>query len=229
MRLYPRSVHLCSYLALTAAIFFAGSAQAQLLIHSQESNTRTGVALNAAVSFSEIEYDGDRGSEGDVERSIIGLGLTLPLSSIVELYGEFGYIAEADLQETRGDGDGFLVGGGLRGTLLRRDRLSLLGRGGFRFITEDYGSGLDADIGEVDLGLTARFAANRDLGLYGGLDFIPYSDGELDTGAGDVDFDRDKRIGLRFGADYKIQSVTLNGEFSLISEEALILRLTFPL
>ena len=123
----------------------------------------------------------------------------------------------------------FLLGAGLRGVVYKEGQVSIHPRGGFRLIMEEYGGGVESELVELELGIVARFAVDNRLAFYGGLDLIPLSEGEIDFGNRDTDIDRDDRLGLRLGAEFGFQRMSLNGELALVSEEAFILRLKFPL
>jgi hypothetical protein len=218
------------FVILASAVVLAPwPSAAQVLIDPHGQSSVSGPALNVALSFSEIEYDADRGVEGEVERTILGAALAFPLQSPLDMYAELGYIAEAELEGSRSDGDGVLFGGGLRGLVFRQNLLTLHARGGFRFIFEDYGSGTDGELAELELGLVGRYEVRPKLGLYGGIDLIPFSDGDLEVGNRKVDIERDDPIGLRFGAEYGFNGIVLNAELALISEEAFIFRVSFPI
>jgi hypothetical protein len=181
------------------------------------------------LSFSSIDYDQDRGGGNvSVDRTILGLAGALGLNRSMDAYGEIGYVVESELEDG-GDDDGFLLGGGVKGMLHQDGRFSLFGSAGVRFVTEEYGGGAEGEFFEVPLGLIARGQVRPDFGLYAGLDVIPYSDGELDFRRGSTDVDRDDPVGMRLGADYKLDRAIINAEFALISEEAFILRVGFPI
>lgn len=210
---------------------FATSASAQILVDHQTNAGSGGFLLTPALSFSEIEYDIDGGGEAEIERTLIGVALAYGLHPSFDIYGEAAYIAEAEFENARGDGEGLLVGAGFDGEFYRSGRLQLRWLGGIHLISEDYGSGTDGDLFEVLLGASARGQLTPEFGLYGGLDIVPVSEGEIDPRrGGDIDFDRDNRVGIRFGADYTFpNAIRLNGEVAAVSEEAFTLRLTLPL
>ncbi len=112
-----------TYSPLFCSFFFAlglitvQSAEAQLLINPQQQLNSSNLDLDIALSFSEIEYDADGVRDAEVERTIIGAGLSLPLNDTLNLYGELGYIAKAELSNTGDDGDGILFGSGVRSVL----------------------------------------------------------------------------------------------------------------
>lgn len=212
-------------LSLTIAL----PASAQVLVAPQVVAPEGRLDVDAVLSLSEIEYDFDRGGDGEVERSILGAALGYGLGPNLNLYGELGYILEAELEHSDDDGDGVLLGGGVRGQLYQQNKFTLNGFGGLRLIFEDYGDGADGELLEIPLGLLGRYAVHRDFGLYGGVDVVPISEGELDVPGGDRDFDRDNPLGLRFGVDFALEPVLLNAEVAVISEEAFTLRAVFPL
>lgn len=220
------AIYLISLFALGT---ISDSANAQVLIHPRPQADASGLDADIVLSLSEVDYDADRGHGGKVDRTILGGALSFPLAANLDLYGELGYIAEAELSNSNDDGDGVVVGGGVRALLFQQNQLSIYGRGGFRFIYEDYGHQTDGEIAEIELGGIVRYDLGGNLGVYGGLDAIPYSDGEIEVGNTKTDIERDDILGLRFGFDAKVQRVLLNAEIALISEEAFILRIGLPL
>ena len=209
-------------------IFITSTAQAQLLVDPHIKTNPDKFDLNIGLSFSEVEYDVDGGGDTSVDRRIIGVAGAYGLTGSTDLYGELGYIIEAE-PENGNDDDGFLLGLGVRGNLLVEDEVSVIGRAGLRAISESYGGGVDADIFELELGAVGRFDLNRDLSLYAGVDLFPFTEGEVDTGRSDVDFDRDDLLGLRFGADYRLEKLAFVAELALIGEEAFVLKVRLPM
>lgn len=204
-------------------------AKAQLLINPQQQLQSSSLDLQLALSFSEVEYDAGGVRDAEVERSILGAAVSLPLQENLDLYGELGYIAKAELSNSSDDGDGFLFGSGLRSVLYRQKQLSVHGRAGFRFIFEDYGNGVDGEEAEVELGAVARYDVGNQIGVYAGLELVPFSDGEFEFNDRTVDIDRDDILGFRLGLDAQIDELTLGAEVALLSEEAFMLRLGIPL
>jgi hypothetical protein len=210
-------------------IFFVSTVSAQQLTPTQRKNDEGMWTGSPLLSLSEIEYELDGGGDGEIERTILGGAFGFGLGPRLDLYIEGGYIVEAELENGSDDGDGFLIGSGIRGIIYKENHFEFFGKGGVRYITEDYGSSIDGDIFELELAGVARYAVRNKLGVYGGVDLIPYSDGEIEIGRGDADIERDDLIGLRFGVEGTVNSVILNAEVALVSEEALILRATFPM
>lgn len=203
-------------------------ASAQLLVPVQLDAPDRQFILSPVLSFVDIDYDLDSGGTVGVDRTILGVSGVYGMNRQVDFYGELGYIVESEL-ESGGDDDGFQLGGGVKGLFFERDQISLMGLAGVRFITESYGGGTDGQFFEVPLALVLRGKVNREFSVYGGIDVIPWSDGEIDGRGGDTDLDRDDPVGLRAGIDYKLEQVVLNAEFSLVSEESFLLRVGIPM
>ncbi len=215
-----------SLIALVLCLAFATQSQAQLLVEPFGEAGVGRLEASAVLSFGEIEYDSGVDS---IERTIVGVTGAYGIHSHMDLYGELGFIAKAELENSNDDDMGVLLGTGLRGVLYREGRFSFIGRGGLRFISEEYGNDTDGEIIDVDLGVTGRYNLNETVDLYGGVDFIPLSEGEIGTSAGDFDFERDNAVGFRVGGNFQLDRFTLNAELGRASEEGFIVRLGLPL
>ena len=225
MRFYYSSI-ISGVVILCMAVNIASAQQLTPTQHKNDEGKWTGSPL---LSLSEIEYEVDGGGDGEIERTILGGAFGYGLGPLLDLYIEGGYILEAELGSGSDDGDGFLLGSGVRGIIYSENHFEFFGKGGVRYISEDYGDSVDGDILDVELAGVARYALKNNLGVYGGVDLIPYSDGEIEIGRGDADIERDDILGLRIGVEGTVNSVILNAELALVSEEGLILRATFPM
>ncbi len=207
------------------------SASAQLIVTPHGDVRDQQIDLTVALSGSEIEYElEDSGGSADIDRTIVGIAAAFGLSPVLDLYGEFGYIVEAEVEGADGDDDGALLGAGVRGVMYKQDGLSVHGLAGVRFISEEYGDGVEGELFELPLSVVLSGKVDPNFQLYGGLDLVPISEGDVDfPGAGSADIERDDIIGVRFGGDYSWPSLTLNLEVALVSEESFTARLTFPL
>ena len=211
-------------------ILNASTASAQLIVDHQAKANQGQLQLSPALLFSEAEYDPDGGGSQDIERKIFGLAFGYGVHPSLDVYAELGYIIESELESVRDDDDGFMLGFGVRGQLYQQNAFKLKGFAGARYVDEEYGNGIEGSLWELYSGITGRWELSREVGLYGGFDLIPYTDGEVDSRVGSQDFDRDDPIGIRVGADFTLNNgVRLNGEIALISDESFILRATFPL
>ena len=213
-------------------VLLTGStALAQLLVDHQAKAAVDGFVLTPSLSFSEIEYDIDNRGDTDVERSILGVALAFGLTNAVDMYAELGYIAEAELEGRSDDGDGFMFGAGVKAVIYREGNFSIHAIVGAHHLREDYGTNSDADLFELQALATARGQFTQQFGGYAGLEVVPISAGDIDrSGRGDVDFERDDRVGLRLGADYTFgNGVKINPEVALVSETLFALRVSIPL
>lgn len=202
---------------------------AQTLVETHTTAGRGNSDLGFVLMQSEIEYDVDGGGEGEVERRLIGASFSHGVDESIDIYGEVAYIIEAEAEASSDDGDGFLLGVGVKGLLHQDQQFSVVGRGGFRYIDEDYGGSSDATIYEIELGAIASYALTDRSNLYGGIDIYPISEGELDGNFGDTDFERDDFLSVRFGSDIGLGRVSINPEIAFIGEQAFMLRVKFPL
>jgi hypothetical protein len=203
----------------------------------------------AALAISEVEYD-----EGDIERQVLGVYGAYGVGDWFDVYGVLGLIIDAEPSDWGDSGDGFMLAVGARSALRQIDSWTFLAYGQLQYITEDYGSESASDVDglgdpvsvsadaegtitELILGGVARYDLNDQLSLYGGIDLIPYSDGEADvsvnvSGGGPIaglgaddsfDFERDNMIGIRGGATYDLASFWLRAEIALLSEQTFLL------
>lgn len=220
-----------SFFSSIALLLSASSVGAQLLVDHQAKPRNGGMILTPSLSFSDIEYDVDGGGDVEVERSILGAALSYGVHPAFNVYGELGYIVEAEVENSRSDGDGVLLGAGLNGEFFRQGQFSGHWLAGVHYLNEDYGSGADGDVFELMLAATGRMQVIPEAGLYAGLELIPLSDGEVEARGGrGTDVDRDNPIGLRLGADYTFENgFRLNAEAAVLSEEVLLLRFSLPI
>ena len=212
-----------------AQVFCAQPAAAQVLVDHQALDAPGKIDVAPVLSFSSIEYEGDSRGGAEIERTILGLSAGYGLSPDLNAFGELGYSVESSFEDGGDDDDGFILGTGLRGVIARQDKLSLRGYGGLRYINEEYGGDSKGNLFEVYGGLVARGQVRQEIGLYLGIDIVPFSDGEIESGNREFDIERDDLIGLRLGGDYAIKGIVLSAEFPLISEEGFTFRVNFPL
>lgn len=205
--------------------FVCSPAMAQVLIPHQSMPGMHNADVQGTLMLSDVEYDFDAGGDAEIERTIVGISSSYGLNQSLSMFGEFGLIAESEIENSRDDGNGFLLGAGLKGPLMYQGRFSVTGFGGIRFIDEDYGDSVDGQLFELHGGVVGRYALEKNLGVYAGLDIIPFSDGEVDAPGGKSDFERDNILGLRLGIDFLIQEVQVNTEVALVSEEAFVIRI----
>ena len=211
---------------LVGIFCFSANANAQLLVEPFSEAGKGRSEISALLSFGEVDYDSGLGS---IERSIIGVSGAYGIHTHLDLYGELGFIARSELEKSPDDDVGILLGTGVRGVFYRERQYSIIGRGGIRYIAEEYGLGTEGDILDVELGATGIYDVNENIGLYAGVEVFPVSEGEIDSLAGEFDFGRDDIVGFRLGGNWRLNQFSLNAEFGIISETSFILRLGFPM
>lgn len=217
----------------TAVVAFAGlgvdTTHAQSLVAPEIQNGINRVSVAPVFTFSSVDYHLDGGGGTSVDRTILGASASYGLLPELDLYGELGYTVKAELDDG-GDDDGIIVGTGLRGTMWKQDRLTLMGLAGVRVINESYGGGVDGSEFEIPLTLLLKGKVRPEFNLYGGLDAFPYSNGRIDFDRGHRDIERQDKLGLRVGADYQLKNgISLNAECVLVTEDAFNFRVSFPL
>ena len=235
------------------------AANAQLIMNPSSSCSPGGIELSPSIAYSEIEYKGkDDEDAGNVKvkRYLTGLNGAWGVNDWFDIYASLGFIAKAEPDPDEGNwddnGNGFISAAGIRGVNFENDYISVMSYAQLSFISEDYGETSEtatddtgtskisvetsAEIFDVALGAIVKgYVADR-FSLYGGLEFIPYSDGKAKystkiehSGSAIEDHDlsdkieRDKLFTLRLGANYELEQWLLRGEIGLISETSVLL------
>lgn len=214
---------------LLAILVLPFSASAQLLIDPVSKAAAGTNDLGVTFGFSEVDYEIDSGGTATVDRKYTGMSLAHGLSEDVDLYGALAYTYEAEVNDSNSDDDGMIMAAGVKSRLGQVEELSFYGYGQFQYLAEDYGNDVDASLFETNLGVLSRVNLFDPLAFYAGLDFIPISEGELDTRVGDVDFERDDIFGVRLGADLEMDGWSIRAEYALVSEQTVTLGLNFNL
>lgn len=197
--------------------------------------------VSGFLSSSEIDYDaespgGDQDSEA--ERKIIGLTVTKRINPEVDIYGSFGYLFDGTGDDHIDLDSGTFLSAGLRYMIHQSGNLSyhLFGQLDY-IIDEQYSESedrIDYDFElegfELSLGAAVRYQKDDRFSAFAGIMFVPVSDLSYDykrTGNIHVDWDgdieRDDEFGLKFGANYLIDSQwSIGAEADFISEKAFL-------
>ena len=226
--------------------------------------------LNAGLSTTEYEFSGRGGPiadgfEKEADRTVLSGYGAVGLTDWLDLFASGGYIINSDgIWHT--DASGFVIAGGARAELWKRDNFSLMGYAQASYLSEEYeeedwyhyvrsGSfgggtftsdtysqnppndggpyeivGLDASatLTELALGFLWRYELDK-LALYGGIELVPVSDGEMKSDLLDSksDFERTGMFGIRGGATYRVRDdMFLRGEVTLVGEQTFNLGLS---
>lgn len=209
---------------------FSPIAFSQILVditHSGSSSET--ITYGGAFSLSEVDYE-VRNRDIGVERKTLGLGLYSKVTPEATVMGQVGYTFQAEDEDGEWDGNGFMLGGGLNFLVHRKEKMTFLGYGLLNYINEnyDYDSGGDGDLTMMDmhLGGIAEYALSNKIIPYGALEFLLYSDGEIEMDGSDVDIERDDRLVLRAGLKFIVDKFVFRPELAIAGEQTITLNVT---
>lgn len=205
---------------LTCTFMLAGftAAHAELFVNPVTKN-KTG-ASEISVHFGSISVDYEAGgSSFDIDRTFLGASYIHGLDSSLDVYGTFSLTLESEIENVPSDGDGFILGGGVRGAIPNDMGVDLSGYGQLLLIDEDYGSGLDGEELAITLGIAASKALDTKIKLYGALEFNLFSDMEINS----TDVDRNDFLGFRLGANFNLGQYLLNANMALAHESGIFI------
>jgi len=207
---------------LGAVTFFAmSSANAELFINPVGKSGQGASEISGHFGSISIDYEAGGGSF-DIDRTFVGASYIHGLSSTVDVFGTFSFTLESELESLPSDGDGIILGGGVRMTVPNDMGVSLNGYGQFLIIDEDYGSGLDGEEMAMMVGVVASKAIDTRIKLYGGAEINIYSDMDINS----VDVDRDDFLGFRVGLNYDLGGMILNANMALMHEKGFFFSLS---
>lgn len=208
-----------------AVCLAAGSAWAQLIVDPAQQAAAGRIEAGGVLSMSTIEYEVDGGTgiggDADIDRTIIGAYGASGVSDMLDIYGALGIIAKAEVDGADDSGTGFLLAGGGRMDVMDISMLDILLYAQAEYISEDYGDGVDGTILEISGGVVGRYALAQGANVYGALDLIPFSDGEVEMSGFTTDFERDSLFGIRLGGNYDLGNFWIRGELALMGEETI--------
>lgn len=205
-------------LCFPAMMLGLNSANAELFINPVTKNKAGASEISAHFGSVSVDYE-IGSSSADIDRTFIGASYIHGLDSSLDVYGTFSLTLEAEVENAPSDGDGFILGGGARGSIPNDLGVDLHGYAQFLMITEDYGSGADGDEMSIMLGAAASKALDTKIRLYGALEFNLWSD--LDTDFGDAD--RDDLFGIRLGANFTLGQYLINANMALMHESGIFI------
>jgi len=235
-------------LATILLVSLALSSSAQMIADPSSQAEAGVIEAGGAACISTVEYE-----DGEIERKVVGAYGAYGVNDLFDVYGTLGFILDAE-PEDWGDSDtGFLVAAGVRGYLLSFEEIDIRGYAQLQHIKEEYGSASasvpgasgsvsgEGEITELILGAVAEYGFTDALTAYGGVELIPYSDGEIEvsgsaeidlglgfggieTGSSDSgDIERDSLIGVRGGVTYDLGGFWLRGEVAVLSETTFLI------
>lgn len=220
------------------ASWMVDTAAGQLIVNPSTRAEAGKFEAGGAASFGRVEYDA-----GYVERKCVGGYGAYGITDWIDAYGSLGFSFDAEPENWSESGHGYILAAGARAKVWQMDDLSALLYGQIQHLKETYDAigvsalGVDGDlegkITELIFGALLRYDLNDAFSFYGGVELIPWSDGEIegsteveipglpDFGFSDADeVERDVPVTLRAGANYDFGQVWVRGEVALVSETA---------
>jgi hypothetical protein len=184
--------------------------------------------LGPALSFSKVEYTDKNDNLFEIERKTIGLGLVYKINPSVGLLFQAGHTMKAEYKDSNlEDGKGYMLGAGANFLMYRHNKLSLLGYGLFNYVSDEYKPNVEMNVTDIHLGLLTAIRGNNVVTFYAGLDFVPYSEGEIKYKKYKKDVERDDMFNLKLGFDFTLPGVNLKPEVTLIGEKTFTLSAMF--
>ena len=151
------------------------------------------VGLDLSISSSEIGLEDEVGDSFDVERDTVAASLNVPVSGNLALYLGAGYIFKSNFKDvSEFDDTGYIVNLGLKNKFIDKGSFQLSGFLNYSHIDETYvdtvvSNGFaavaalaEADMNEIELGVTGKYLLSDYVDLFLGVSVIPYSDGDAE-------------------------------------------------
>ncbi|RYZ66594.1 MAG: hypothetical protein EOP09_12450 [Proteobacteria bacterium] len=219
---------LWTYAIAALALFSVGSAQANTSLTG--GNRFTGGLL-----LQDTGYDAENGDDSfDVEGTILVAGYKASVNPRFSIGGGFGLMVDgeagSDVQADDGQGFRLFVDAAFEAHRFNNNKIIITGtvshdRFGFEYQDQD----VDFTVTELKAGALFMHSVEG-FDLYGGLEFVLVSDGEVEVFNGDFDADRDDRLNLRLGAAYNLSNyVALKADLLILGEQTLLLGADFAL
>lgn len=212
---------------------WAANAVGQVLVDTTVINPSSEVNLGPTLSFSKVEYQNEDDNTFTVKSKTLGLGIVYNLDPGVNLLMQLGYSFDNEIEDSDlDDGTGYMVGIGANFAFLRSRKATILGYAILNYIADHYKvkrTSIDMKVTDIHIGSTVLFKATPVLGLFVGIDLVPYSDGSLDYKQGEIDIERDEVFNLKLGLQFALARAVITPEITLGGEETISLKATFAL
>jgi hypothetical protein len=212
---------------LSLIFLWSFSAYGQILVDTTLVDRDLGIG--GALSLSKIDYKTENDDIFTVKRKTLGLTLNHRLDQNISLLAQLGYNFESILEKTEYEGSGYMAGVGVNLRLYQGNRLSFLAYGLLNFISDHFTKpnySTDFENIDIHLGGLMFIRASSLVGLYGGIDLIPYSEGTIGKKI-KTNIKRDKAVNLKLGLEFTTPSVAIRPEITLIGEKTITVGATF--
>lgn len=196
----------------------AGSASAELFVNPVAKNKTGASEISAHFGSISVDYEANGGT-GEIDRTFLGASFAHGMNSSFDVYGTFSLTLEAELEGVPSDGDGYILGAGLRGVIPNNMGVDLNGYAQLLLISEDYGFSIDGDETSIMFGAVASKAIDDKIKIYGGVEFNLWSDMDIEG----TDADRDDFLGFRLGANFNVGEYPVNTNLALIHESGIFI------
>lgn len=187
--------------------------------------------FGGSLSISNVDYQFDQ-KTFNVERSIVGLGLSASLNPsvdfLLQVAGTFGDKYD-DLH--RWNGNGYMVGTGANFQFYTSEFVNLIGYGLFNYTQENYtysSDNHDLTMLDMHVGGLVVAKASPEITVYCGPEYIPYSEGKLKFNRKDQDISRADSLNFKVGMNVKLDNnLVLKPEVTFLNEQTITLALDF--
>jgi len=199
--------------------FAFNAAHAELFVNPVTKNKTGAGEISAHFGTSSVDYEFSGGGTAEIDRTFIGATYAHGLNSSMDVYGTFSLTLTSEFEGAPSDGDGFILGAGVRAAIPNNMGVSLHGYGQLLMIDEDYGSGVDGEEMSIMLGVAAAKAIDTNIKLYGGLELNLFSDLDVEG----FSADRDDLFGIRVGGNFNLGEYLMNVNLSLMHESGIFI------
>lgn len=224
-------MNFCLAVVLMLAPFVA---EAQMLVKPIDALGERATHASGIFMVSEIDYEskGNSTSDSEIERKLLGVELAYGISPTFDIVGQVALIMDSEISgsSTLEDGEGFNLGGGVRGVFWRHGNLKVGGFGNLIYQTESFEGSVasvsyEAELTmlEMHLGGGVLFDLNQTVQPYAVLDLVAYDDGDSETKVGtysaDGSFERDDMMCLKLGIEISLEDLDIRPELTILGEQ----------
>ena len=218
---------------LLTGLCFGTSAKSQILVDTALVRTPSDLCLGPTLSLSKIEYNNEYDNTFTVKRKTLGLGLVYKLDADVGLLMQMGYTFDAEFEDSDLDnGTGYMAGMGVNFTMYRNRKVALIGYGLLNYVEDRYKEKyvhIDMHVTDIHMGGLVLVKASPRVGIFGGIDLVPYSEGSLDYHHGKLDISREEILNLKLGLEFNLPGAVIKPEVTLLGEETFSLMASFAM
>jgi len=190
-------------------------------------------SLGPTVCFSEVSYESEDDNEFSVKRDTLGLNAQITSLAVTVLL-QAGYITDSEFRDSYLDnGSGYSVGLGLAVAAYRSSRTTLSIYALLDRTDEEYEiyrhRTIDVYVTDVHTGAQLLYMVAPNIGILGGVAFVPYSNGSLDYKGRELEIKRKDRLNLQIGMEFVFPSVTIKPELTFQRDNTITIVAAFKL